>query len=701
MSDIHSQAASINQHTKSSHMSSRRTDEIISRHTLLWLLITNVAVLTPLYSKSTIWTLGICAICFVWRVGIYLGQVAKPPRLLVTLLAIGSAATLALVSFDIGILNALINLLILGYALKYIEMRSRRDVRAVVVVGYFLIALTFIEYQSLLNTVHLLVVTTINTCVLLSLYRDKATLGHTAKMGVKLILQSLPFALLLFVVLPRFAPLWMVPHLKSSKTGLSDNVSFGDISELTRSADLAFRATFSNNMPTNSMLYWRAIVLEDYDGKTWSQNSGIREIEKTAFLFQPSRALPQGKALNYEVIAEASNQRWLFGLDQAFSDTSGVYSLPDFRLFSLRSLDQRFQYRVTSIIDAPLDRQLSANAKATNLAYPSQSNPRTFALGQAFAQKYPQPMERLNAMMRYFTQEPYFYTLKPPPVGPQQIDDFLFENKAGFCEHYASAFVLMARASGLPARMVTGYQGGELNTQAGYFSVYQYMAHAWTEVWLSGQGWIRFDPTAMIAPDRIENGFDATFDSSESYLLDNPFSGLRFKANPFLNELRLRFASIDYYWSVWVLGFDSDRQSKVLRKLLGDVSSSKIALFMLASIGVIGLGIAYSAGLFSFERHRDPLSYRYEKLCRRLEKHGLVRHHHDGPSTIANQVAVQFPELSQSFSKFNDYYLMLKYQDTHARNGSTSRKKLQKLFNRQYRQVQLLLTKRRLNSEVF
>lgn len=177
-------------------------DSIISRQTLLWLLVTNVAVLSPQFEHATPWTMAICAICLVWRIGIYFGKVAAPPKLLITTLAIGAAVTLALVSSEIGLLNALINLLILGYALKYIEMREQRDVKAVVLVGYFIIALTLLDQQGIVNTLHLLMVTAINTCVLLSVYHAKSTRANVV-FASKLLLQSIPLAILLFIIFPR------------------------------------------------------------------------------------------------------------------------------------------------------------------------------------------------------------------------------------------------------------------------------------------------------------------------------------------------------------------------------------------------------------------------------------------------------------------------------------------------------------------
>lgn len=404
--------------------------------------------------------LGICAICFVWRLGIYLGKVARPPRVLVTVLAIAAALTLALVSRELGLLNALVNLLILGYSLKYIEMRSRRDVKAVVLVGYFLIALTFIDHQQMLDALQLSLVAALNTCVLASLYHEQASFNRQIKLTLVLLAQSLPLALLLFVVLPRFSPLWMVPQMKSSTTGLSDELSFGDISRLTKSNELAFRASFKGQIPAPEDRYWRALVLEEYDGKRWQQSRGIKALQQDSFIMnrRPEPGAPKGPFIDYSIIAEPSGQHWLFGLDLAYSMDPRLVNLPDFRLYAIRPVEQRLQYRVMSYPDAPLDNRLRAPLRQLNLSLPDEINPRSRKLAADFARRYPQAEQRLTAMMQYFNNQPFFYTLTPPPVGPQQLDDFLFENRAGFCVHYASAFTFMARATGLPARIVTGYQ---------------------------------------------------------------------------------------------------------------------------------------------------------------------------------------------------------------------------------------------------
>lgn len=677
----------------------RKEQQRISRHTLMWLLITNIVILSPLYEQVTLWSLAICAICIFWRIGIYLGRVAKPPKWLVTSLAFASAMTLAMVAGKIGVLTAMVNLLILGYALKYIEMRNRRDVRAVVLAGYFLIAFTFIDQQSLFASAHLLIATIINTCVLISLYHDEGNFKYAAKLGGKIILQSIPLAIILFLVLPRLPPLWMVPPQNGAQTGLSDKVSFGDIGQLTRSSALAFRATFNDNAPSNDKLYWRAIVLEDYDGKEWTQNPRIVEAQSasntrlsTAAFSQVTQGRANGAIINYQIIAEPSAQQWLFGLDVATSQAPDIKHLADYSLYADRPIDQRRLYQVTSYNELIMDRRLGDSSKTTNLSLPSGSNPKTRALAAQFAIHYPNAEHRLKAMMRYFTQQPYYYTLQPPRVGKQQIDDFLIENKAGFCVHYASAFAFMARVTGIPARLVTGYQGADFNPSAGYYSIYQYMAHAWVEAWLPGQGWVRFDPTAMIAPERVEQGFDAFFDPESTYLMDNPFSALAYRDNAILNQMRMQLASVDYFWSVWVLGFNNQKQQQVLEEILGEVTQTKLTIFILISLSVIGLTIAYSAGLIQFHRSSDKHLNAYYSVCKLLRQRGLARAHHEGPLDYNQRVATAFPDIADDFNKLTQYFVTIKYQSLNKR----SHRRFSRLLIKQSRWLKINIIKQRL-----
>ncbi|QSX42343.1 transglutaminase TgpA family protein [Shewanella cyperi] len=666
--------------------------EVIARHSLRWLLVAQIGLLLPLVDNATPWSLGICAICFIWRLGIYLGKVAKPPRALVTTLGIGSAVTLGLIAKEIGLLNALINLLLLGYSLKFIEIRNRRDVRVVVLAGYFLIALNFIDSQSILNAAFILMLTGVNTSVLLTLYHNRLSLREP--LAFKMLLQSLPLALLLFLVLPRLAPLWLVPQLKTGQTGLSDTVNPGDIAKLTKSDALAFRATFEGQIPANPQLYWRALVLENYDGRQWRLAPEARKLQKDAPFLPPLREANKGTSLDYEIIAEASREHWLFGLDVAYSPTQGVSNLPDFSLYAHRSLEGRFHYQVSSVATAAMDPRLGLGVKQRNLALPQDSNPRTLALAQQFQEQYPAPNARLDAMMNLFNKEAFFYTLTPPTLGEEQIDDFLFNTRRGFCAHYASALVFLARATGIPARMVTGYQGGEFNSVGGYLSVYQYMAHAWVEVWLEGRGWQRLDPTAMIAPSRILDGFDATFNPDEAYLQNSPLSPLNLKQYPWLNELRLRMASLDYYWSLWVLGFDGDRQRQLLSNLLGGFSIARLALLVLIGLGGILLLVAWQAGLLRQPKKKDPLLAAFTALEQSLAKRGLKRSQGEGPRDYCDRAISAFPSMADDLKAWQQLFLRLRYGPALPRGYHQSLRKLK----RDTRRLRLLLRNAQLNS---
>ncbi|MCF1437426.1 MAG: DUF3488 and transglutaminase-like domain-containing protein, partial [Shewanella sp.] len=507
-----------------------------------------------------------------------------------------------------------------------------------ILVGYFLIALTFVNNQAILSTLHLLLVTAVNTAGLISLYQSKTRLLDPLTGAATVTLLSLPLAALLFLVLPRFSPLWMLPDTNKATTGLSDTVRPGDIRNLTRSAQLAFRATFYGNVPPNKQLYWRALVLDSYDGKEWSQNPLIKALQANPHTLSNQRHTPKGTGLSYQVIAEPSGTHWLFALDLGYSDNRGVVNLADARLFAKRQVKQRFGYNVTSYFDAVRDLQLSPSVRLLNLYLPPDSNPRTREWGQQLTQQFPQPAMRVQHIMSHFAKQPYFYTLSPPATGVNQIDDFLFDNRAGFCVHYASALVVLARASGLPARMVAGYQGGEYNDTAGYVSVYQYMAHAWAEIWLPERGWVSFDPTAMVAPQRVLDGFDAQFSAEESYLLDNPLSSLRLKNWPWLDQWRLYLSSLDYYWSVWVLGFNSEKQNRLLKALLGSDSTERIGLFILGGILAVLTLLGWYTGLLRLPRRRDKLLRRYQRLLQALKQLGVALSDGDGPRTVAAKV---------------------------------------------------------------
>ncbi|MBV7315077.1 DUF3488 and transglutaminase-like domain-containing protein [Shewanella sp. NIFS-20-20] len=635
-------------------------DQLIPRRTQLWLLIVNLAVLLPLSHHATTWSLGIFAICWVWRMGIYFGKVAKPPRLLVSGLALAAAATLALVAKQIGALNALMNLLILGYGLKFIEIRRQRDIHAIVLVGFFLVALSFIDNQSIGAGVMMLIIVTLNITTLMSLYISQIHPSIALFAISKWLLISAPLALVLFLIIPRLPPLWLTPQLGGATTGLSDSMALADINQLTRSDSLAFNVSFDGAIPPPAELYWRAIVLEQFDGERWTQRPDVKSAEQS-LLSPPDPRVYPGGGKQYQVIMEPSYQSWLVSLDTGFSRSDEAYNTFQYRLLASKKVVQKLAYRVRSVSQYVMDEQLTPLQLTSNLALPAQRNPQTLALANKFRQQYPDPQARLSAIMQHFQIEPYYYTLTPPRLGPAQIDDFLFTHKRGFCGHYASALVYLARASGMPARIVSGYQGGEISADNSFVSVYQYMAHAWAEVWIAKQGWVRADPTAMIAPQRVEDGFDAVFSPQQSYLADSHLLAQRLQQQAWFIRLQEELRRVDYYWSQWVLGYNTDKQQQLLTQLLGDISPLKLALMIFTGFATMAVLIFVLPHIAFRNRRHDPLARRYRKLMQQLTQwHGLSTT--ATPSQVHQCIGEHYPQLQAASLALYHSFIEARYQ---------------------------------------
>ncbi|WP_168195180.1 DUF3488 and transglutaminase-like domain-containing protein [Shewanella sp. SNU WT4] len=665
------------------------SEQLIPRRSQLWLLIVNIAVLLPLSPHATSWSLGICTICWLWRLGIYFGKVAKPPRILVSGLALGAAATLALVATDIGALNALINLLILGYALKYIEIRQQRDIHTIVLAGFFLVALSFIDNQSMGAALIMLIIVMLNLAALMSLYITHISVIHAFGFIGRWLLLSAPLALCLFLILPRLPPLWLSPQLNTTVTGLSNEMALGDITELTRSNELVFRVSFDAQIPAVATLYWRALVLEDFDGERWRQQAHIQQAEAQVATDLPARrpdlTLPERQIISYDIIMEPSQQTWLVGLDTAFSQSDHVVNTYQYRLLAKQAVNQTMRYRVSSVSNSPMGLDLIASDYQANLLLPTEHkaleqnilNPQTVSLGQEFGRRFPDPNQRLKAMQQYFQQQPFFYTLTPPRLGAAQIDDFLFTSKQGFCGHYASALVYLARASGMPARVVSGYQGGIVSPDKDFVSVYQYMAHAWVEVWIQGQGWVRADPTAMIAPERVLDGFDALFTPQQSYLAQSHQFSQKLQLHPWFIALQSQFHMADYYWSQWVLGFDNDKQLKILNQLFGTVSALKIGALLLASLAISLILLLLVPSLSVNNRRHDALARHYRRLSAYLHSHyGLSAV--ATPREVHQSISAHHPHLNDlSLSLYQDF-IYVRYQEAAPKAETNTRKALER-----------------------
>jgi transglutaminase-like putative cysteine protease len=454
--------------------------------------------------------------------------------------------------------------------------------------------------------------------------------------------------------------LWNVP-LKSNaaRTGMSDFMRPGDVANLSLSDEVAFRAEFQGLVPPRRELYWRGLVLSKLDDGAW-RSLLWRDIPGTQRRVQ--QPVLRGDFADYSVIMEPTQQNWLYSIAYATTRDRGIIGLNDFRLISPVEVQDQKRYQVRSWFDVALEPELGEWRRRVETALPREGNPRTRELAERmFDEAAGDPARYAQSVLEMFRQQAYFYTLRPPLLGENRIDQFLFETRRGFCEHYAAAFTWMMRAVDVPARVVAGYQGGEINPLNGTVIVHQFDAHAWNEIWIEGRGWVRMDPTAAIAPDRIEYGLEEALAEEGSFLSETPLSPLRYRDIDWLNAIRLQLDAINYSWQVFVLGFNREEQYDLLNRMLGDIDRKQLV------IGVVLLWVLLllPVGLYMLWQSRgprlDPPTRLYMQFCERMRRAGLARHAHESPSQYARRIATDRPALTADVEAITAGYQSLAY----------------------------------------
>ncbi|MFT7288965.1 MAG: transglutaminase-like putative cysteine protease, partial [Halieaceae bacterium] len=502
--------------------------------------------------------------------------------------------------------------------------------------------------QDILLVVYGLVLVWVLTTALVSVHRATGRLRdmQPLRLSGTMLLQAFPLMLVLFFLFPRIGPLWSVP-LKShtAKTGMSDRLRPGDVSSLSQSDEVAFRAQFKGDIPPPSSLYWRGLVLSALDGDTWRS---LRYFEVPASERREPPMELRGEPLDYSIIMSPTQQNWLYSLRYARSARAGVMSLSDFRLYTPVLIESEYLYPVRSWPATTLDLTISDWRRFVETGLPADDNPRTRALAQEMYRNASSDQDFLDALMNHFRSESFFYTLQPPLLGNSDtMDRFLFESRRGFCEHYAYAFAVMARSVGIPTRIVAGYLGGEINPVNRTVIVHQFDAHAWNEVWLEGQGWVRIDPTSAVAPDRILYGLERAVAGEGSFLSDSPLSPMRFRGVGWINSLRLRYDALTWGWQSWVTGFDGAAQFDLLRGVLGEISVSRSLAVLLGS-GVLVMSLV---SLLLFRRNPNQKRPLYEAELARFQellwRRGIDRSPGETPGQLARRAALRWPTQSE------------------------------------------------------
>jgi len=596
------------------------------------------------------WVSAAALVLIAWRLAAALARVPVPGVTVRTVLAVVAGLAVLMRFHTLNGLAAGSALLVLMASLKLLETYRRRDRLVLVGAGLFLLLAACLDRQSLARAPLYLGEAWL-ACAALAVIASEGLAGRTAlALAGRALLLALPLALLLFVFFPRLAgSFWAVPRSEEAVTGLSDTMSPGGIGKLSTSYDVAFRARFAGAMPPNEQRYWRGPVLHDFDGFTWRRGSGA----PPALAGASSGA----RAYRYHVALEPSHLHWWFALDTpAQSPDANVVLTRDYELLASQPVSDPISYEALSYTGAREDAPLSQWERLKDTALPRGRNPRSLELARELRQRAGSDAAFISAALDFLRTGGFVYSLEPEVLGTEQVDDFLFRTRTGFCGHYASAFALLLRAAGVPARVVTGYLGGEWNPSGGYLAVRQSDAHAWVEAWLEGRGWTRIDPTAVVEPERLQRGaFDLLPDAMSA-------SQRMLHASPWLVHLLQRWDAADAWWNERVVKFDYATQLGVLERL-GIHSPDAFTLgwaFMLVLLGWLAV-IAWHLGRSLRPLRPDPIARAYAQLCRKLARTGLVRAAYQGPLAYAEALRAGNPGLAEGAHTLLAQYAWLRY----------------------------------------
>ncbi|MEF8794376.1 transglutaminase TgpA family protein [Thiohalorhabdus sp.] len=616
--------------------------------TLSALLLVLAVVAAPHAMRLPLWLTAVVVALGLWRLGIAWRGWPAPTRwgrVVLTLLLGAGVATAygTVVGLDAGV--ALVTAM---GGLKLLEMRRRRDTLVLIYLGYFLVITQFLYDQTMPMVAYLLFGVWGLTTVLIAVTRATGgdrPLAH-GRLGAALVAQGLPLMVILFVLFPRVSgPLWGLPERSTAVTGLGDDLSPGGISQLSRSDAVAFRVELDDPPPAPDRRYWRGPVFTRYDGETWQAGR-----DRRGPVPEPRS---RGRSVSYTVMLEPHAQRWLFTLDLPAAAPEDGRLGRDLTPLAEDPVHQVRRYAVRSYLEFRVQTELPPKRRQHYLALPDQGHPRARELAEGWRQQAEAPADVVERGLAHFRGDGFRYTLTPPAVADNWVDAFLFDTRAGFCGHYAGSYAFLMRAAGVPTRVVTGYLGGSLGDDGDTITVRQSDAHAWTEVWLADQGWVRIDPTSAVSPERAEEGLAGSVAAGE------PVPAMARPEQSWHKTARRQLEEMDAAWNRWVLAYGPELQQRFLSRFgLGEWPRM-----------VMGLGVALvvvgglTAGVILVRRRprRDAASAAFARFERKARWAGVPRRPGEGPRDFGERAAAAFPERAQALAAITESYLRLRY----------------------------------------
>jgi transglutaminase-like putative cysteine protease len=619
---------------------------------LAWTLGGLAVAAAPHVGHLQAWVTALAVSVCAWRLMAERRGWALPGRALRSGLTLAATAGIVIGYQPLNGLDAGTALLTLMAALKLLETRTRRDHMVLVFIGWFLCLATFLYGQDMAAAAWVLPAVWLLSASLLNVARtghDDQPLQPFRTTGAML-LKALPITLVLFVFFPRIAGhFWGVPSGERAATGLTEEMSPGDISELSINDTVAFRVRFDGPVPPPLQRYWRGPVMTEFDGFTWSR------ARAQAYNRPPVEYF--GDPVSYVVTLEPTSQRMLFALDMVREWPADMAQQSwDYQLWTRNRIDAVIQYRAESYPNYRAGADLSKALRNRELQLPPERNPRARALAVRMRAATDSDESYVDAVLRMYREQEFYYTLTPPRLQRDSVDDFLFNTRRGFCGHFASSFTMLMRAAGIPARVVGGYQGGDWNSLGGYLIVRQSHAHAWSEIWLAGRGWTRVDPTAAVAPERVEQGLAAALPE------DEPVAGRLLRSSDLLWQARLAWDNVNARWNDWIVRYSSESQERMLESL-GFEQPDWRQLGMLMGAGLALCFVALSAWLaWEFRpKAADAATRSYRAFTSRLAKRGIQRAPHEAPRDFLLRVRQLRPDLERQASAITELYLRLRY----------------------------------------
>ncbi len=608
--------------------------------------------LAPHVVELPAWITGWCVAMWAYAVAGTRRGWSPPGRFLLAALSIGGFGG-ALASFGGAFYSqSYVAVLAVMASLKTMECRRYRDVMISLFLAYFLVVANLFYNDELAVTLYMFLSVLITTAVLVHVHHPVGPPRLKVRLAGVILLQALPLTVILFYLFPRIeGNLWGLTQNKSGMSGFSDRMSPGSIARVVENDEIAFRVRFEGPIPPPDQRYWRGLTFLQFDGRNWhkSLRRPIRDPEIAG----------TGEVV-YAVTLEPHDDHWLFALEMPAESPDDGFYMTDYTLISREPVRKRMRYQVRSLVN-PRTGPMPGWERAA-LQLPRAGNPRARGLAEQWRTETADPRELADRALAHFRENSFFYTLEPPALGTHAVDDFLFETRRGYCEHYASAFAFLMRAAGVPARVVGGYLGGEINPYAEYMIVRQSDAHAWVEVHLSETGWTRVDPTSAVAPERVLQGMQEALSPEDlARLFSLPDLGA---VTDMLRSMNLGWDAVNAFWLLWVMSYTAEDQAGLLSRLGIDTDdmlwTAKVGILLAGSAAVL-LGFFALLANLRRERSVDPARRAYDRFCQKMARAGVVREASEGPRDFARRAAAARPDLAGTVDAVVNRYVQLRY----------------------------------------